>query len=174
MDSVPLPSRRETGRNRSAIKSGRKSSFAKSASGSHGALAQQAEEIASHLDRASNYLREKELSEIYYDAEDFTRWRPGLVFGMMFAAGLLAARFVKASNRGPEKGYLSNVESAQNSLKQQASPSYASRDLTHPFGSVNSSLVFLRRPDRIIEPLGTIRVRTPEEINHRQLQRLAP
>jgi hypothetical protein len=69
MDSVPLPSRRETGRNRSAIKSGRKSSFAKSASGSHGALAQQAEEIASHLDRASNYLREKELREIYYDAE---------------------------------------------------------------------------------------------------------
>ena len=41
----------------------------KSASGSHGALAQQAEEISSHLDRASNYLREKELSEIYYDAE---------------------------------------------------------------------------------------------------------
>jgi hypothetical protein len=129
---------------------------------------------ASHLDRASNYLREKELSEIYYDAEDFTRRRPGLVFGMMFAAGLLAARFVKASNRGPENGYLSNVESAQNSPKQQASPSSASRDLTHPFGSVNSSLVFLRRPDRIVEPLGTIRVRTPEEINHRQLQRLAP
>ena len=69
---------------------------------SHDALAQRAEEISSRLDRAANYLRERELSELYYDAEHFTRRRPELVFGMMFAAGLLAARFLKASNRGLE------------------------------------------------------------------------
>jgi hypothetical protein len=81
---------------------------------SHDALAQQAEEISSRLDRASNYLREKELSEIYYDAEHFTRRRPELVFGLMFAAGLLAARFLKASNRGLNNDYLSNPDSQQN------------------------------------------------------------
>jgi hypothetical protein len=43
-----------------------------------------------------------------------------------------------------------------------------------PFRSVNSSVVFLPRPDRIVEPLGTIHVRTPEEINHRQLAEARP
>jgi hypothetical protein len=80
---------------------------------SHDALAQRAEEISSRLDRASNYLRERELTEIYYDAEHFTRRRPELVFGIMFAAGLLAARFLKASNRAPESSYLSTVASEQ-------------------------------------------------------------
>lgn len=72
----------------------------------HDALGQRAEEIAARLDRASSYLRDRELSEIYYDAEHFTRRRPELVFGMMFAAGLLAARFLKASNSGRERSYL--------------------------------------------------------------------
>jgi hypothetical protein len=78
---------------------------------SYDALAQRAEEISTSLDRVSNYLRDKELSEIYYDAEHFTRRRPELVFGMMFAAGLLAARFLKASNRDPERGYSSTDDS---------------------------------------------------------------
>jgi hypothetical protein len=92
---------------------------------SHGALAERAAEISSHFDRASIYLREKELSEIYNDAEHFTRRRPELVFGMMFAAGLLAARFLKASNRGTESSYLRNVESDQKLRKEQGNPSSA-------------------------------------------------
>jgi uncharacterized phage infection (PIP) family protein YhgE len=89
---------------------------------SHDALAERAEEISSRLDRASNYLREREISEIYYDAEHFTRRRPELVFGMMFAAGLLAARFLKASNRGPESSYLSKVGSEQKRNPSSAAP----------------------------------------------------
>jgi len=66
----------------------------------HAALANRADELSSRLDRASTYLREKRVSEIYYDTEHFTRRRPEIVFGMMFALGLVAARFLKASDRG--------------------------------------------------------------------------
>ena len=66
----------------------------------HAALANRADELSSRLDRASTYLREKRVSEIYYDTEHFTRRRPEIVFGMMFAVGLVAARFLKASDRG--------------------------------------------------------------------------
>jgi hypothetical protein len=47
----------------------------------------------------------------------------------------------------------------------------------HPFRSVNSSVVFLRRPDCIVEPLGNVHFReelTPKEINHRQLAEARP
>jgi hypothetical protein len=66
----------------------------------YAALANRAEELSSRLDRASAYLREKRISEIYYDTKRFTRRRPEIVFGMMFAVGLVAARFLKASDRG--------------------------------------------------------------------------
>lgn len=76
----------------------------------HSALAAQASDLASRLDRASRYLRGKKLSEIYYDAEHFTRRRPEIVFGLMFAAGLAAARFLKASDRGVTSGRRLNIE----------------------------------------------------------------
>jgi hypothetical protein len=66
--------------------------------------------MAKRLDRASTYLRDKNLSEIYYDTERFTRRRPEIVFGMMFAAGLVAARFLKASHRGAESSRPLNIE----------------------------------------------------------------
>ena len=85
------------------------------------ALAGRADEMASHLDRASTYLREKKLSEIYHDAEHFTRRRPEIVFGTMFAAGLAAARFLKASDRGVARGGASNVEN-ERKLSEPSAP----------------------------------------------------
>jgi hypothetical protein len=61
-------------------------------------------------------LRDKNLSEIYYDAEHFTRRRPEIVFGMMFAAGLVAARFLKASDRGAASSRPLNIESKKETL----------------------------------------------------------
>lgn len=46
---------------------------------SHDAFGQRAAEISTGLDRVSSYLRDKELSEIYYDAEHFTRWRSAVL-----------------------------------------------------------------------------------------------
>jgi hypothetical protein len=83
----------------------------------HAALANRAGEMAKRLDRASTYLRDKNLSEIYYDAEHFTRRRPEIVFGMMFAAGLVAARFLKASDRGAASSRPLNIESKKETLQ---------------------------------------------------------
>jgi ElaB/YqjD/DUF883 family membrane-anchored ribosome-binding protein len=80
----------------------------------HAPLGNRADEMAARLDRVSAYLRERKLSDIYYDAEDFTRRRPEIVFGMMFAAGLVTARFLKASSRGRASSGAWNLESEPN------------------------------------------------------------
>ena len=77
----------------------------------HAALANRADELASRLDRASTYLREKGISEIYYDTERVTRRRPEIVFGTMFAVGLAAARFLKASDRSVTRRRQANIAS---------------------------------------------------------------
>ena len=66
----------------------------------HSALASGATQLASRFDGMSAYLRERKPSEIYRDAEQFTRRRPEVIFGIVFAAGLLTARFLKASDHG--------------------------------------------------------------------------
>jgi len=66
----------------------------------HSALADRATELASRIDNLSRYLQERKPAEIYRDAEQFTRRRPEIVFGITFAAGLLTARFLKASDPG--------------------------------------------------------------------------
>jgi hypothetical protein len=77
----------------------------------HSALADRATELASRFDRVSRYLRERKPSEIYRDAEQFTRRRPEIVFGLMFAAGLLTARFLKASDPGTTRDRTPNAQS---------------------------------------------------------------
>ncbi len=90
----------------------------------HAALASRADEVASRLDRASTYLRERKISEIYDDAGHFARRRPEIAFGIMFGAGLVAARFLKASDRGAANSRVSSVESNRNhSRASSASPS---------------------------------------------------
>jgi hypothetical protein len=80
----------------------------------HDALAIRADEMALRLEHASTYLKESKLSEIYEDAQQFTRRRPEIVFGMMFGAGLVAARFLKASARGGTIGRPLDVQSKDN------------------------------------------------------------
>jgi len=52
---------------------------------------------ADQVDRLSRYLRDRELGEVVRDAETFARRRPELFLGGTFLAGLLLARFLKAS-----------------------------------------------------------------------------
>ena len=80
----------------------------------HDALASRADEMALRLEQASTYLKESKLSAIYEDAQQFTRKRPEIVFGMMFAAGLAAARFLKASDRGATVGRPRSVQNENN------------------------------------------------------------
>jgi len=52
---------------------------------------------AERVGNVSSYLEERSLSDLLSDAEDVARRHPGIMLGGMFVAGLVAARFLKAS-----------------------------------------------------------------------------
>ena len=63
-------------------------------------VAQYIEKAADQLDRFSNSLRERDINEIVDDVQRFARRQPALFIGAAFAAGMLAARFLKSSGNG--------------------------------------------------------------------------
>jgi ElaB/YqjD/DUF883 family membrane-anchored ribosome-binding protein len=63
----------------------------------HETVAQYVEQAAEQLERFSNSLREKDVNELLQDAQRLARRQPALFIGGSFAAGLLAARFLKSS-----------------------------------------------------------------------------
>jgi hypothetical protein len=67
----------------------------------HDTVAQVAERAADQLDRFSRHLRERDLAELVEEARQLARQQPAWFVGSSFAAGLLAARFIKSSS--PER-----------------------------------------------------------------------
>ena len=65
-------------------------------------LGRYAGRAADQVDRVSNYLRDRELTDVIRDAETFARRRPDVFLGGTFLAGLILARFLKASGRENE------------------------------------------------------------------------
>jgi hypothetical protein len=63
----------------------------------HDTIAQYVEQAAAQLERFSNTLKEKNVSEILDEAQRFARRNPALFVGGAFALGLLSARFFKSS-----------------------------------------------------------------------------
>ena len=68
------------------------------------------ERAARQIERAANYVQKADLREMVDEVEHFARRRPALFVGSAFAAGLLAARFLKSSRttqqRSDEKQYM--------------------------------------------------------------------
>jgi hypothetical protein len=62
----------------------------------HG-IAEYIERGSDQLERLSDRLKNKDLGEMLRDAQTFARQRPAVFIGSAFAAGLLAARFLKSS-----------------------------------------------------------------------------
>ena len=63
--------------------------------------------VAEGVQAASGYLRERELSSLISDVENFARREPALFFGGAFALGLLGGRFLKSSrpsSQAPSSG----------------------------------------------------------------------
>jgi hypothetical protein len=56
------------------------------------------EKIAQRIERLSNQFRAKDIEEIARDMGQAARQRPVLVFGIAFAAGLLAVRMLKSAS----------------------------------------------------------------------------
>ena len=52
---------------------------------------------ADQLDRLATRVQERDLGELIEDVEEMARRRPEVFYGGMFVAGLVAARFLKAS-----------------------------------------------------------------------------
>jgi hypothetical protein len=68
-------------------------------------VGQYARRAADQVDSMSSYLRGAELEEVMRDTGQFARRRPEVFIGGAFLAGLLAARFLKASSgrRSPNR-----------------------------------------------------------------------
>jgi hypothetical protein len=63
------------------------------------ALGRYAQTAADQVDRVSQYLRDRDINSFVRDAETFARRHPDVFLGGTFIAGLILARFFKASER---------------------------------------------------------------------------
>jgi hypothetical protein len=73
-----------------------------------GALGQYAHRAADTVDQISQQLRNKSVDQLLSEAENFARREPEVFLGGAVLLGLLASRFLKASNRQPlmrDQGY---------------------------------------------------------------------
>lgn len=64
-----------------------------------GLTAEYGQTIADKIEQVSDYFDRKDLKGIVRDVENFARRQPEIFIGVAFAAGLLAARFLKSSSR---------------------------------------------------------------------------
>ncbi|MGN6393504.1 MAG: hypothetical protein ACTHM9_14845 [Gemmatimonadales bacterium] len=80
-------------------------------------IANLTDSLANQVDRLSAYLRDRDLTDVREDLEQFARRQPAVAVGVALALGMLGARFIKSSRRGggrrPGRDYSSanwNVE----------------------------------------------------------------
>jgi hypothetical protein len=69
------------------------------------ALGRYAQTAADQVERVSQYLRDRDLQSFVRDAETFARRHPDVFLGGTFIAGLVLARFFKASDRRDETDF---------------------------------------------------------------------
>jgi hypothetical protein len=69
----------------------------------HDTVAQYVERAADQIDRFSQRLKEKDVSELLNDAQQLARRQPALFVGGAFALGLIGARFLKSSSPAPSR-----------------------------------------------------------------------
>jgi hypothetical protein len=65
-------------------------------------IADLADSVGREMDRAADYLRQSDGRTIARDLEGLARRQPALVFAGAFALGVVAARFLKSSERGSD------------------------------------------------------------------------
>jgi hypothetical protein len=75
----------------------------------HDTIAQYVDQAAAQLERFSNTLREKNVSELLGEAQRFARRNPALFIGGAFAVGLMSARFFKSSGDQRDSGWRDRV-----------------------------------------------------------------
>jgi hypothetical protein len=68
-----------------------------------GAVGRYADTVADQVERLTNYLREKDVSEVMEDVENVARRQPGLFLGSAVALGFLGTRFLMSSGSRAER-----------------------------------------------------------------------
>lgn len=99
------------------------------------AIAQYIERAADQLEQFSARMRDRDISDIVDDVQRFARKQPAIFIGATFAAGVLAARFLKSSNRnrqfgGGNYGNYGNYEDRQGAYSGRSS--FATEGRTTP------------------------------------------
>jgi hypothetical protein len=86
------------------------------------------DQAAEQLERATKYLRGRDVREMVSDVESFARREPALFLGGTFALGLLAARFLKSSGQATGSGTSGSMGTQGRSTQgtQAAISSYSS------------------------------------------------
>jgi len=100
----------------------------------HDTLAQYIDQVADQLDRLSSSVRQRSVNELMQDVRQLGQRQPALFIGGSFAVGLLAARFLKSSQRNSEYAYHSPNERAEYPLNRattdgEATPDYKPAEL---------------------------------------------
>jgi hypothetical protein len=117
-----------------------------------GDFGQYADRAAGQVERLSKYLKENDLSGFVRDTENFARRRPEVFLGGTLIAGLMLARFLKAStpdqgrssgyDGGARTGYPQSARASQGLSSQGLSPnrsSYASQPRNLGQGNLGQS-----------------------------------
>lgn len=71
----------------------------------HETIAQYVDQAIDGVERFANRLKEKDVNELVRDAQQFARRNPAVFVGTAFGIGVVAARFLKSSNRGTSGEY---------------------------------------------------------------------
>jgi hypothetical protein len=71
-------------------------------------VAQYVEKAADQLERFSTRMRERDVKDLLEDVQQFARRKPAVFIGAAFAAGMVAARFLKSS--GANGGYVRRAD----------------------------------------------------------------
>ena len=79
----------------------------------HDTLAQYIDQVADQLERFASSVREKSVNELMQDVRHLGQRQPALFIGGSFAVGLLAARFLKSSQRNGDYAYDSGYDSGR-------------------------------------------------------------
>ena len=89
----------------------------------HDTIAQYVDQAAAQLERFSNTLKEKNVSDLLDEAQRFARRNPALFVGGAFALGLLSARFFKSSrDQRADVGWRDRIGSGEREYRGDRTP----------------------------------------------------
>jgi hypothetical protein len=85
-------------------------------------------QAADVVDNVAQYLRTKDLDEMFHQAEDLARRRPAVFIGAAFALGFMAARFLKSSGSAASSSGFTG-----NGSRQYGTGAYANNQFDAPY-----------------------------------------